>query len=270
MVVFPNAKVNLGLNIIRKRPDGFHDIETLLYPVAFRDILEIVPSETGESEFRVTGLPVPGDLSSNLCVRACNLLASEHKIPPVRLHLHKIIPMGAGLGGGSSDAAFTLKLLNDLFSIGLSSGQMMDCARRLGSDCAFFIENQPSIATGKGDQLEPFGSHLSGYSCMIVVPPVHVTTAEAYAGVTPKESSEPIRQIAGRPLPGWKDYLFNDFEETVFRRFPMISSIKDQLYAAGAVYASMSGSGSAVYGLFQGQTPGSELFPDFLTWQGSL
>ncbi|MCX6243636.1 MAG: 4-(cytidine 5'-diphospho)-2-C-methyl-D-erythritol kinase [Bacteroidetes bacterium] len=270
MVVFPNAKINLGLNITSKRPDGFHDIETLLYPVAFRDILEILPSETGKLEFQVTGLPVPGDLSGNLCTRAYNLLAEEHTIQPARMHLHKIIPMGAGLGGGSSDAAFTIKLLNDLFSIGLSSEQMMDYARRLGSDCPFFIENSPALATGRGDQLKQFSSVLSGYSCMIVLPPIHVNTAEAYAGVTPKEPIEPIREVLSRSLNEWKDSLFNDFQKTVFSRFPQVSNIKDQLYSAGAIYASMSGSGSAVYGIFHGEAPGAELFPGFLTWSGAL
>jgi 4-diphosphocytidyl-2-C-methyl-D-erythritol kinase len=268
MVVFPNAKINLGLNVTGKRPDGFHDIQTLFYPIAFRDILEIILSETGKLEFQVTGLPVPGSMMDNLCVRAYNILEADYPIPPVRIHLHKIIPMGAGLGGGSSDAAFTLVLLNDLFSIGLSTSRMMDYASRLGSDCVFFIENRPVFATGKGDRLEPATLDMKGYSCIVVVPSIHVSTVEAYTSVRAKEPAEPIRMVINRALPEWKDHLFNDFEPTVFARFPAIGSIREQLYTAGAVYASMSGSGSAVYGIFRKHLPGPDQFPGCLTWSG--
>jgi len=270
MVVFPNAKINLGLNVTSKRPDGFHDIETLLYPIAFRDILEIIPSETGNLEFQVTGRKVPGEMMDNLCVRAFDLLAADYQVPPVRMHLHKIIPMGAGLGGGSSDAAFTITLLNDLFSIGLSTAKMMDYAGRLGSDCAFFIENRPAFASGRGDQLDPAKLDLTGYSCIVVVPPIHADTSAAYAGVTPKKPVRPIHSIISMALPGWKDHLCNDFEKTVFKRFPAIGVIKEQLYSAGAVYSSMSGSGSSVYGIFRKNIPGPDLFPGCFIWSGSF
>jgi len=270
MVVFPNAKINLGLHVTGQRKDGFHDIESLMYPVTLCDILEIIPSGSGTIEFRSTGLPVPGTMTDNLCIKAFNLLASTFPLPAVKIHLHKVIPMGSGLGGGSSDAAFTLKILNELFSIGLSPVQLMEFSGKLGSDCPFFIENRPGLATGRGDLLQPVSPDIAGYSCIIVVPDVHVSTAEAYAGVTVKKPAEPIPGIVTRSPESWKDHLVNDFEQTVIRRYPVIGGIKEELYSAGAVYVSMSGSGSAVYGVFCGEAPDRNRFPGFFTWTGWL
>jgi 4-diphosphocytidyl-2-C-methyl-D-erythritol kinase len=270
MVVFPNAKINLGLHITGKRPDGYHDIETLMYPVGFRDILEINPSATGEFGFHATGLPVPGDGTDNLCVSAYRLVSELHGIPPVRIHLHKIIPTGAGLGGGSSDAAFTITLLNEIFSLGLSGARMREYAGKLGSDCAFFIENRAAFATGRGDRLEPASPGLEGYSCMVVVPPVHVSTAEAYAGVTVRIPDVPIRSVILRPPAEWEGNLINDFEEMIFAKYPETCRVRDELRSAGAVYASMSGSGSALFGIFRRNVPSPSLFPGCITWSGRL
>ncbi len=233
MVAFPPCKINLGLNILRKRSDGYHDIETCFYPVPWTDILEVVPSD--KFEFTVSGNVIPGD--DNLCVAAYKLLNA----PPAKIHLHKIIPTGAGLGGGSSDAAWTLRLLNQVFSLGLTKDQLRGYAAGLGSDVAFFLDDIPMIGTGRGEVLTPANINLKGKFIVIVKPGVHVSTAEAYAGIVPKESKLDLENISS---------LKNDFEESIFKKFPEIASIKSKLYEAGAMYASMSGSGSAVYGIF--------------------
>ena len=270
MLVFPNAKINLGLNVTGTRDDGFHDIETVLFPIGFHDDLELLPGKEEPMEFKQSGLTVPGNPVDNLCLRAYHLLNKEFTIPSVKLHLKKTIPMGAGLGGGSSDAAYMIKALNELFDLGLSPLMMMQCASRLGSDCAFFIENKPVFATGRGDQFEALDLDLSGYAILIVVPPVHVSTAEAYQQIVVKKPAESIRDILKSNPGEWKDRLVNDFEHSVFRRHPVIRLIKERLYTAGAVYASMSGSGSAVYGLFARELPEGISFPGFLTWTGRL
>jgi 4-diphosphocytidyl-2-C-methyl-D-erythritol kinase len=270
MLAFPNAKINLGLNVTGKRTDGFHDIETVIFPVAFRDVLEILPSGEQPVDFQHSGLTIPGKMEDNLCLRAYHLLKSGFQIPAIRMHLHKMIPMGAGLGGGSSDAAFTIKLLNELFSLSLDPSQMMQYSCKLGSDCAFFIENKPVFATGRGDQFAPIKLNLSGYSIVIVIPPVHVGTAEAYEKVVVKKPLESILSILKSPPGEWKDRLVNDFEDSVFQRYPGIPEIKEKLYAEGAVYASMSGSGSAVYGLFDQSLPDLNSFAGCTTWTGRL
>ena len=270
MLAFPNAKINLGLNVTGIRTDGFHDIETVFIPVAFRDILEIVPSGEQQVEFRHSGLAIPGKGDENLSLRAYHLIKSGFQIPTVRMHLHKVIPMGAGLGGGSSDAAVTIKLLNEIFSLTMTPLQMMDYAGKLGSDCAFFIDNKPVFATGRGDQFEPVELNLAGYSIVIVIPPVHVSTAEAYEYVTIKKPVESLRAILKASPREWKDRLVNDFERSVFQRYPGILQIKEKLYEAGAVYVSMSGSGSAVYGLFYQLLPDLSSFAGCNTWTGKL
>ncbi|MEJ0034393.1 MAG: 4-(cytidine 5'-diphospho)-2-C-methyl-D-erythritol kinase [Bacteroidota bacterium] len=229
----PPCKINLGLNVLRKRDDGYHDIETCFYPIPWTDILEIIPSS--KFEFTTSGNVIPGD--GNLCIKAYQLL----KPPPAKIHLHKIIPTGAGLGGGSSDAAWTLRLLMMFFSLGLSKDQLRSFAAQIGSDCAFFIEDGPMIGTGRGETLTPANISLKGKFIVIAKPDVHVSTVEAYAGVIPKESKLDLSNISS---------LKNDFEESVFKKCPAITSIKQQLRDAGAEYASMSGSGSAVYGIF--------------------
>ncbi len=270
MLAFPNAKINLGLNVTGIRPDGFHDIETVIFPVAFRDILEIVPSGERQPEFRHSGLDIPGKLDDNLCLRAYHLIQSGFQIPPVRMHLHKVIPPGAGVGGGSSDAAFAIKVLNDLFSLEMTPLQMMDYAGKLGSDCPFFIGNKPVFASGRGDQFEPFNLKMEGYTIVIIIPPVQVSTAVAYEQVVVKKPVESLRTILKASPGEWKTRLVNDFEGSVFKRYPGILGIKEKLYSGGAVYASMSGSGSAVYGLFDSLLPELNSFTDCRIWTGKL
>jgi 4-diphosphocytidyl-2-C-methyl-D-erythritol kinase len=239
MVVFPNAKINLGLHITGKRADGYHDIETLFYPLSLRDALEIIPSPDGHFHFSSTGLEIPGDPGRNLCIMAFEILSDDFDLPPVHMHLHKVIPMGAGLGGGSSDGAFTIRLLNDLFTLGLSPETMKEYALRLGSDCPFFIENKPLFGYDRGDRFEVASTDLSGYHLMIVVPPVHVPTAEAYAGVTPKQPATSLKKILREPPTKWRKNLVNDFEPSVFRNYPVTGEIKKRLYDCGALYAGM-------------------------------
>lgn len=269
MLDFPNAKINLGLFITAKRPDGFHNLASCFYPVKWCDALEILPSS--DNKFDVTGLPVPGDPEANLCLNAYRLLQQDFNLPPVHMHLHKIIPMGAGLGGGSSDAAFTLKLLNKLFELKLSTVALQNYARQLGSDCAFFIENKPVLAIEKGDIFQEIELDLSGYSCVVVYPGLHITTAEAYSKVTPQQPSIAIKEILKQDVKDWKDTLCNDFEKSLFPNYPQLAQLKKDLYEAGAAYASMTGSGSAVYGLFKGEAPANLVFPgDYLAWKGLL
>lgn len=254
MIVYPNAKINLGLNVVEKRADGFHNIETVFYPVGWSDLLELLPDENSSSGITLTtsGLPIPGDVNDNLCVRAYELIRRDYAMPAVKVHLHKIVPMGAGLGGGSSDAAFFIKALNELFELGLAWGELHHYAKQLGSDCSFFISNRPVFAEGKGDEYESILLDLSNYHIVIAYPGIHVNTAEAYKGIIPrKPAASPEDIVTKLPVAEWKNVLVNDFEQSVFERFPAIKSLKEKMYAAGAVYAAMSGSGSAVFGVFE-------------------
>jgi 4-diphosphocytidyl-2-C-methyl-D-erythritol kinase len=267
MLVFPNSKINLGLNILEKRTDGYHNIETVFYPVRLSDALEIIIARDGIFEFNQTGSLIEGDKEDNLCVRAYRLLEEGYNLPPVKIHLHKVIPVGAGLGGGSSDAAFSVMLLNKLFSLGLTDAGMANFTRQLGSDCTFFIKNRPVIASGKGDEFEPCSIDLSSRTILIVVPQIRISTAEAYSKVVPSNSVRPLRDTILKPIDQWKDAVQNDFEPSVFERCPEILKIKQQLYDMGAVYASMSGSGSAVYGIFEKKEIPSVSFPGCFAWQ---
>jgi len=266
VISFPNAKINLGLHVTEKRPDGFHNIETVLYPIPITDILEIILSEKKGIAFTATGTPIPGDPEKNLVLKAVNLISDTG----YRIHLHKIIPTGAGLGGGSADGAFALKLLNDLWKLDLSVAQMQDFARRLGSDCAFFIENRPVFAFGRGDRFEPMAPDLSEYRIVIVVPPVQVSTPEAYSLVTPRQPLHSLKEIISQPVEEWTGLLTNDFEEPVMNNYPVIREVKEELYRQGAIYAAMSGSGAAVYGVFSRQwAVGSGQFdPSFRVYIG--
>jgi 4-diphosphocytidyl-2-C-methyl-D-erythritol kinase len=269
MLDFPNAKINLGLLVTEKRADGFHNLESCFYPVQWCDALEILPAE--QEQFTMSGLPVPGNPDSNLCLKAYRLLQRDFQLPPVHMHLHKVIPMGAGLGGGSSDAAFALKQLNTLFELNLSPDALENSARQLGSDCAFFIQNKPVIAVEKGDVFKPVDLDLSGYTCVVVYPGIHITTAEAYGNIVPQKPSCGIEMYLKQDVQVWKEVLKNDFEEALFPSYPELPAIKEKLYAAGAEYASMTGSGSAVYGLFKGEAPSELLFPGhYLLWKGLL
>lgn len=249
MLSFPNAKINLGLNIVSKRTDGYHNIESCFYPVPWCDALEIIPAN--ELTFTTSGLPIPGDRSSNLCLKAYHLLQSAHQIPNVYIHLHKVIPMGAGLGGGSADGAFALKMLNELFELELSIGKLQEYAAQLGSDCPFFIQNKPVFATGKGTDFQEIPLNLHGKYIAIKHPGVHISTKEAYAGVTPGAADQRITDIIQQPIELWQNHLTNDFENAIFPNHPEVKAVKTQLYDAGAQYASMTGSGAAVYGLFE-------------------
>lgn len=268
MVSFPYCKINLGLNVVSKRADGFHNIETCFYPIPWKDILEIIPSS--EFSFTQSGIDVPGRQQDNLCVKAYQLLKNDFKIGNVKMHLHKIIPMGAGLGGGSSDAAFTLRLLNSMFDLKLSVEVLKKYAAQLGSDCSFFIEDIPMIGTGRGEVLSPASNYLSGLYLVLVKPDIHVSTAEAYSGIVPQKTEFPITEILKLPISEWGRRLKNDFEKSVFEKHPLIGQLKEKMYSCGAIYASMSGSGSSVYGIFEKPVDLKKEFPGVDYWSGEL
>ncbi|WP_256012402.1 4-(cytidine 5'-diphospho)-2-C-methyl-D-erythritol kinase [Desertivirga xinjiangensis] len=258
MIVFPNAKINIGLNVISRRSDGYHNLETVFYPVKVKDALEAIESD--EFAFTSTGIEIPGYANENLCLKALDLIRKDYSVPGLAIHLHKAIPIGAGLGGGSADAAFFIKLLDQKFNLCLSIEKMEDYARQLGADCAFFIRNQPVFASGKGDEFTSITLDLSRYYIILVMPPVHVSTGEAYRGVKPATPPFSLKDLIGLPIDQWKGQIKNDFEESVFKNHPSIRGIKSALYEAGALYASMSGSGAAVYGIFKdpAELPGLE------------
>lgn len=270
MISFPNAKINLGLYITGKRDDGFHNIETVFYPVSLCDILEIIVSPDNKFLFQSSGMTIPGDPDINLCVKAYNLLAHDFELVPVKIHLHKRIPVGAGLGGGSSDAAHTLILLNKIFKLDLSKIELKRYASELGSDCAFFIENKPKIGKGKGDELSPVRLDLNGYHMIIIKPDLTISTAEAYSLVSPKEEIYKPGELVSQSPEVWKDNLFNDFESPIFIKYPEIRELKEMLYDKGAVYAAMSGSGSAVYGIFKEKPDKSDFDETHFFWEGTL
>lgn len=258
MIVFPNAKINLGLQITEKRPDGFHNIDSVFYPIAWEDALEIIPSTgSGENkvEFTHSGIISTSGAEENLVVKAYRLLDAELDLPSVKIHLHKTIPTGAGLGGGSADAAFTLKCINELFDIKLNEDQLLNFARKLGSDCAFFIKNKPVLASERGDVFSPISLNLSTYSMLIVWPGIHSNTAQAYQKIKPEQPAMRCEEICALPLHEWKQYLKNDFESAILSSHPELNSIKELLYEKGALYASMSGSGSALFGIFENALP---------------
>ncbi|WP_288109552.1 4-(cytidine 5'-diphospho)-2-C-methyl-D-erythritol kinase [Bacteroides acidifaciens] len=252
MIVFPNIKINLGLSITEKRPDGYHNLETVFYPVALEDALEIraLPEADKKITLHQYGMEITGNPEDNLVAKAYSLLDKEFHLPPVEIHLYKHIPSGAGLGGGSSDAAFMLKLLNGHFHLNLSEEQLEIYAATLGADCAFFIKNKPVYAEGIGNIFSPIELSLKGYQIMIVKPDVFVSTREAFANIHPHHPEYPVKEVIRRPVAEWKDTLINDFEASVFPQHPVIGEIKKELYNQGAIYASMSGSGSSVFGLF--------------------
>lgn len=252
MIVFPNIKINLGLSITEKRPDGYHNLETVFYPVALEDALEIraLPEADKKITLHQYGMEIAGKPEDNLVAKAYSLLDKEFHLPPVEIHLYKHIPSGAGLGGGSSDAAFMLKLLNGHFHLNLSEEQLEIYAATLGADCAFFIKNKPVYAEGIGNIFSPIELSLKGYQIMIVKPDVFVSTREAFANIHPHHPEYPVKEVIRRPVAEWKDTLINDFEASVFPQHPVIGEIKQELYNQGAIYASMSGSGSSVFGLF--------------------
>lgn len=267
MLSFPNCKINLGLNITRKREDGYHDLETVFYPIALKDSLEIIQSS--EFTFQSSGLPIDGDEKNNLCVKAYRLLKQDFPgIPTISIHLHKAIPMGAGLGGGSADGAFTLSMLNKKFKLGITEPQLLHYALQLGSDCPFFVVNKPCFATGRGEKLQVIDLDLSAYTIVLVNPKIHVSTKEAFADLIPQQPTISIREIVNHPVEEWRALLKNDFEAAVFKKHPAIAEIKTQLYDSGAKYAAMTGTGSTVFGLFRKDQPISTNFPPtYFTYQ---
>ncbi|WP_183562632.1 4-(cytidine 5'-diphospho)-2-C-methyl-D-erythritol kinase [Mucilaginibacter sp. SP1R1] len=252
MILFPNAKINIGLNITERRPDGYHNLETIFYPINIKDALEMVVSD--QLSFHSSGLDIPGREEDNLCIKGYHLLKKDYDLPPVSIHLQKNIPIGAGLGGGSSDAAFFIKLMNQQFKLGLSVDDMTGYARKLGADCAFFIESKPVFAFEKGDEFESIKLDLSNYKIALVMPDVHISTAEAFGGVKPAPVKDSLLELIAEPITEWRKQIKNDFETSVFKNHVEIRGVKAALYEAGAIYASMSGSGASVFGIFE-QTP---------------
>lgn len=251
MITFPNAKINLGLNIVSRRPDGYHDIETVFYPIPLTDALEIVPAKGKETTLTCYGRKVDCPAEKNLVMKAYHLLRQQCDVPPVEMHLYKHIPDGAGLGGGSSDASSTLAMLNKMFHLGISHERLEALASTLGADCPFFIANKPVMATGIGNVFSPVDVNLSGKCLFLVKPDVFMSTKAAYAQVVPSTPSVRIPEILKRPVDEWRRCLKNDFEASVFAQFPQLGEIKAVLQSAGALYCSMSGSGSSLYGIFE-------------------
>lgn len=246
MIVFPNAKINLGLHIKGRRADGYHELETAFYPIPVCDALEMVPGE--ETRMHSSGLEVEGE---NLCMKAYGILAREFSLPALDMYLHKVIPMGAGLGGGSADAAFFLRGINEWAGLGLSESRLYSYARKLGADCVFFLENRPMLARGIGDELSPLEMDLHDFRIQVIYPGISISTARAYSQVQVKTPETSLIEVLKLPVRAWKGRLINDFEKSVFEAFPQLEEIKERLYAGGAVYAAMSGSGSALFGIFE-------------------
>jgi len=261
MVSFPNCKINLGLNVVNKRNDGYHDIETVFFPIHLKDALEVIEKE--KFKFSASGSPIEGEPEKNICIKAYDLLKKDFpQLPTVHIHLHKAIPMGAGFGGGSADGAFTLKLLNKKFDLSLSEKQLINYSLQLGSDCPFFILNKPCFARGRGEILEQTELDLSECKFLIVHPQIHISTAWAYSTIKPLKPVKSIKQIIQQSMSTWRAELINDFENPVFEKYPEIKKIKGKLYDEGAIYASMTGSGSAVYGIFKKEKATSISYPD--------
>lgn len=271
MIIHPIAKVNLGLNVVERRPDGYHNLQTVFYPVNIKDALEVFPMaedfpSTVDCDIKVTNIPVEDDEQRNLVVRAYNLLKQDFPtLPRLHAHLYKGIPTQAGMGGGSSDASAMLLLLNKAFQLNLSDDQLVSYATRLGADCPFFILNRPVYAEGIGEQMTPINLDLSDWYMAIVRPDIPVPTKEAFAHVTPAYPKKNCRDIVMQPVETWRDELTNDFEQSVFAHHPELATIKEQLYQLGATYAAMSGSGSALFGLFRQPISLHEPFNDMFT-----
>lgn len=273
MIVFPNAKINLGLFITLKRPDGYHNLETVFVPVkGFCDILEVLTAPESTADiFNNSGLQIGGKPEDNLCLKALKLLRKRADIPPLNIHLHKVIPFGAGLGGGSADAAFMLTLLNEQYNLNFSLDELESLASELGADCPVFIRNKPIFAKGIGNEFSVINTEiLSGMWIRLVIPPIHVPTALAYKNVSPSQPAIPLNKLVSKPLEVWKSGIKNDFEDSVFSQYGEIKTIKDKLYQQGALYASMSGSGSSVYGIFRNEPPEKTWPENYIVYNGIL
>lgn len=256
MILYPSAKINIGLNIVEKRSDGYHELETIMIPIPLFDILEIIPQE--KSEWKQSGLLIDGNDENNLCIKAFRLIEAEYGIGNVYMHLRKQIPMGAGLGGGSADAAYVIKGLNELFHLNISIEKQQELSAQLGSDCPFFIEPSSQLATGRGEILKTIDFKLTGYHLVLIKPDIHVNTSQAYSGVHISGDKGKLERYIQLPVSEWKSYIKNDFEQHIFKLHPQLEIIKNTLYEKGALYASMSGSGSAMYGIFK-ENPGFDV-----------
>ncbi len=262
MILFPNCKINLGLHITARRPDGYHEIESILYPLPLHDALEVIPAE--HLSFNCDGIEIPGAAENNIVLKAYHLIKKDYPdLPFVNIFLLKKIPTGAGLGGGSADGAEMLKLLNNYFELAINNERLHEYASALGSDCPFFINNRPALAKGRGEILEPVSLDLAAYCFVIVKPSIHISTATAFSLIKPAATTVDLNKIVQQPIESWKFELKNDFEEPIFLQFPQINAIKKKLYELGALYCAMSGSGSAVYGIFRSQMEKSILDPIF-------
>lgn len=287
MIIFPNAKINLGLNVVERRPDGYHNLETVFYPIPLQDILEVttfdeapgqVVPEGADVVLHAGGIAIAGESEDNLVVKAYRLLKAEFELPPVHIHIFKHIPSGAGLGGGSADATFMLRLLREKFSLPLTDDELEERAARLGADCAFFVRNTPAFATGIGNIFTPLPDlSLRGYRILLVKPDIFVSTRDAFSLIRPHKPVRPLTEIASLPVNQWREAgMCNDFEESVFAKHPAIGDIKEQIYELGAEYAAMSGSGSSLFGLFSegAALPDvdalQEIFPGSFCWHSQL
>ena len=272
MIVFPKAKINIGLRITDKRSEGYHDLETIFYQVGLNDALEFVVSDSSVKKdlLSVTGLNTGSPPDDNLVIKTVRKLREKYSFPFLRIHLHKVIPIGAGLGGGSSDASRLLKSLIRYFSLSIDEKNQKDIALELGSDCPFFIEGTPSFATGRGEILKSINPILAGYYLVLLNPQVQIDTREAYQNCHPAKPEISLIQLIDLPLNRWKDLVVNDFEEFAFNKFPIIGEIKNELYCSGAIFSLMSGSGSSVYGLFSGKPKLAEKLKSYVIWEGVL
>jgi 4-diphosphocytidyl-2-C-methyl-D-erythritol kinase len=271
MILFPNAKINIGLYITEKRTDGYHNLETIFYPVGMSDILEIQKNREGPGIFNTTGLPIPASREGNLCLRAEQLIRQHYSIPRVNFHLHKIIPCGAGLGGGSSDGSFTLKALDQMFQLNMGKEALKNTAGQIGSDCPFFIDNQPSFAWEKGNQTEPVHTPLKGHFLLLVIPDIPIKTQTAYLHVKPRKRNRSLKEIVQQePVKNWNKLVINDFEAGLLEEYPRIKRIKQILLEKGALFASLSGSGSALYGIFAQEPAVGKELAKYTTWTEEL
>lgn len=272
MIVFSNSKINLGLYILNKRTDGYHDISTVFYPIMWKDIIEILPDSRHQNQINITtyGISLNISIKENIIFKAYQLLIQRfHYLPSLNVYLYKQVPFGAGLGGGSANAAFFLKSCNTLLNLNLSKEELKSLAANLGADCAFFIENTPCLASGKGDILTPIDFNLSSYYIYVIYPNISISTKEAYQSIVPIQREVNYNSILQLPLTEWKYHLENDFEKAIFTKHPILQNIKQQLYEQGALYASMSGSGSALFGIFK-EKPCIKINSDYKTYFGKL
>ncbi|MDQ3191453.1 MAG: 4-(cytidine 5'-diphospho)-2-C-methyl-D-erythritol kinase [Bacteroidota bacterium] len=274
MIVFPNAKINIGLHIVEKREDGFHNIETMFYPIGLSDVLEVIENKNpkGNSvEFSTSGIDIPGKAEENICIKIFEKIKQDYDLPAIKIHLHKIIPIGAGLGGGSSDAAFFIKAIDSLFKLELSEDKKFLYSEFAGSDCSFFIKNKTAFAEGKGEIILPLPIDLNDYYLVLLNPQIHISTAEAYSGVTTAIPQKSLKElIAETSIENWRGVIKNDFEKHIFKKHPVLNDIKENLYSSNAVYASMSGSGSSMYGIFRNKPELKSELKKHIVWEEDL